>query len=131
MIKIRQLKRKDLKTIENIIKKFSNKINNDQLLKLFKSSSENINENKEEKDVDFEILLPIFKDILKALLDIVEEDLIIWFADLLGCTIEEYQEKELDIDLKVIDLILEQEGAGNFFTGASALFKKIKKYVVK
>lgn len=131
MIKIRNLKRKDIKTVEKMIEKFSTKINSKQLFNLLKSSDETINNSKEEKEVDFELLLPIFKDLLKNFMEVIEEDVVVFFADLLGMTVDEYYEQDIDIDIKIIEAIIAQESSGNFFTGASGLFKKILSYVKK
>jgi hypothetical protein len=125
--KIRNLTRKDRKTLGNLIVKLANTTGNKSLVNMSpKESSDEVE--KSEEDVTNSVLNYAF-DILETILEVLNDDAAIWFADLLGVTIEEYDNLDFDIEMDVIEQLLEAKDFKGFFSKGSQVRNKIKTFV--
>jgi hypothetical protein len=122
-IKIRELKRKDRVTLAAMIRKMVDKIGDQKILNLMVSdTSQEKNEAIDTKDQFSKIGI----EIIKLLLETIEGDVTVWFADLLSVTVEQFDDMPVDIELQVIDQIISAPEANRFFTSASHLFSKTR-----
>jgi hypothetical protein len=126
-IKIRELKRKDRKTLAAMIKKMVDKIGDQRILNLMVTeTSDNVQSNKAEPNQPKDQFSKIGIEIIKLLMETLEEEVSVWFADLLGVTIEQLDDMPVDIELVVIDQLISAPEANRFFTSASLLFKRTR-----
>jgi hypothetical protein len=123
-IKIRELKRKDRVTLAAMIRKMVDKIGDQKILNLM------VSDTSQEKDGDTTAPKDQFSkigiEIIKLLLETIEGDVTVWFADLLSVTVEQFDDMPVDIELQVIDQIISAPEANRFFTSASHLFSKTR-----
>ena len=127
-IKIRPLKRKDRKVLAELIRKLADKTGSNELLKIMVSDSLSTKAEKgeEKKDRDF-IRLGI--EIVKLMLEVIEDDVSKWFADLVGKTPEEYDDLPFDVEMQIMEQLVDAEEVNRFFSSALRLSSKIKKLV--
>jgi hypothetical protein len=127
-IKIRPLKRKDRKTVAAMIRKLADKIGKNGLLNIIVSdpaAAAKENTATEKGDVFTRIGI----EIVKQMLDVLEDDVAKWFADLIGKTPEQFDDLPFDVEVQIIEQLANSEEIGSFFTGALRVFNKIKKSV--
>jgi hypothetical protein len=121
-IKIRELVRRDLLTVANMIKKLVEKTGKQKLLGLISSGVSN---SKQENEPNEELWIGLGVDILMMLFEILQDDATAWFADLVGITPDEYNDGPVDIDLQVIEQLKEAPGVADFFTRALRVYKSM------
>lgn len=132
-IKIRRLKKKDRTTFGNLIKKLVERTNKDELINMVVDPSSSTSEDTEssessesEKGQTAEILSLAFS-LLEGFLQFVEDDLTVWFMDLIGVkNIEDYNNLDFDIETTIINQILEAKEFKRFFSMGSQVSNKIK-----
>ena len=99
MKKIRILKVGDLFTFSNILEKLDLKID--------------FNEKATVLETGIRTLQEVFENLHQ-----VEDEVTAWFADLIGVSLEEYQEMPLETTLGIIKQLKENKNIKNFFKGA-------------
>lgn len=126
-IKIRKLKRKDRETLSDLLQKFAEKVGNDQILNIIDSTtSESQKENTDESKAIFnKKMITLAIDILKQILDVLDNDVKPFFADLIGCEVSDFDNQDFDVEIQIIEQLVEDKNFVNFFTGASRLYNKI------
>ena len=127
-IKIRPLKQKDRKTVAAMIRKLADKIGTNGLMNLIVADTNAVKTEKQEPQKT-DVFTRIGIEIVKQLLDVLEDDVSAWFADLIGKTPEEFSEMPFDIEMNIIEQLANSEDANSFFTRALRVFNKIKKSV--
>lgn len=130
-LKIRKLTRKDRKVLTSLIGKLASKIQNSQILELIQSgqSSSKVNEDPKKAEESSNAFYAQFAiQIFNSLLEVLEEDVAIWFSDLLGVTVEKYDSLPFGIDAFVVQQISESGELADFFASASAAYKAIQRY---
>ena len=127
-IKIRPLKQKDRKTVAAMIRKLADKIGTNGLMNLIVADTDAVKTEKQEPQKT-DVFTRIGIEIVKQLLDVLEDDVSAWFADLIGKTPEEFSEMPFDIEMNIIEQLANSEDANSFFTRALRVFNKIKKSV--
>jgi hypothetical protein len=126
-IKIRPLLRKDRKTVAGLIRKMVDKLGSSSLLTLI--SSDVATGKKTAATVEPETdnkLITIGIDMFKMMLEVIEDDVAAWFADLINVKVEEFDNLPFDIEIKILEQIVEAPEAADFFTGALRLSKKMQ-----
>lgn len=124
---IRKLTRKDRKTLTGLILKFVEKTGRDELIKMVPATGEKPEQEKTEEQETKDILNSAL-NLFKEMLEVIESDITVWFADLLGVTIEEYDEMDIDIELDVISQLLASEKFKSFFSKGLQLRKQISDF---
>lgn len=126
---VRELTRKDRKKLSELIKLFADRSGNIQLMEMLPAQrNEKKGKDKEkaigpEQDKVYELI----KSVMEALLKWVEEELSEWFMSLIGITNQaDWDSTPFDIEVYIIDQLIAQKGFNNFFSRASALYKKIR-----
>lgn len=129
-LKIRPLKRKDRVEVAAMIRKLVDRIGSADLTNLIVSDSgaERAEGATAKKDETFK---RIGVEVVKLLLQFVEEDVTAWFASLLNVTVEELNEMDFDIEIQIIEQLVAREEANRFFTGALRLSKTMKQFAGK
>lgn len=124
-VKIRQLKRKDRRIVAGMIRKIVEKPEFAGLVKMISADveAERTEVAKAEKDTTFQ---KIGIDVVKILLDVLEDDVTKWFADLIGVTAEQFDDQDLDVEVQIIDQLVQAEESNRFFTGALRLSKSMQ-----
>jgi hypothetical protein len=122
-IKIRPLIRKDRVILAGMVTKLSEKIGDKKLLNMIVADTSATPEQGNTKDTAF---ISIGVQVLKMMIETLENDVASWFASLIGCTPEELNNMPVDIELKIIEQLIESEEANNFFIGALHLSRKIQ-----
>lgn len=132
MISVRDLTRKDFYTLVDIIKKFVVASGDGQIMKLFKASKEVASQSSEEQSLpNYEVMIPLFIELLEQAIKLLNSEVVEWFADLCGLSVEEYQNEVFDIDVQVVNMIIKQESFPRFFSLASELFKNQRLFKAK
>jgi len=122
---IRKLTRRDRKTLTGLILKFVKKTGRNELVGMVPSSDKK-KEVSEEKET--ENVLNMSMDILKDMLDVIETDVIVWFADLIGVTVEEFDDLDFDIEIDIISQLVTSEKFKSFFSKGLQLRKQISDF---
>jgi hypothetical protein len=123
--KIRELKRKDRRILAEMIRKLADKIGDKSLLNLMVTDSEASASDPAavgKKDQFSKIGI----EIVKLLIETLETDVSAWFADLLGVTVEQFDEMPFDVELQIIDQLISAEESNRFFTTASQLSSRMR-----
>lgn len=121
-VTIRKLVRKDRVTLAALIKKLADSIGSTQLLNMI-SADKAAATGSDSNDAS---VIAIGTQVLKLLIETLEDGVAEWFANLCGKTIEEFNEMPFDTDLQIIEQLIISEEAKDFFTGASRLSSAIK-----
>ncbi|MCO4819782.1 MAG: hypothetical protein KC517_09170 [Bacteroidetes bacterium] len=121
--KIRKLKRKDRVFLTSLIDKLATQEGEGGLLQLISSINK---PGKSENNNDTAMELGI--KVVKLALSLLENEVSGWFADLLGSSVDEFNEMPFDIEALVIQQLQEAPEIGNFFTILSHTYSKIKTY---
>lgn len=123
---IRVLTRKDRKKLSELIKAFAERSGNVKLTQMIPRQQKSGTE-EETEDQGNDKIYELVKSVMDGLLEFVEEDLTAWFMDLTGITDRAaYDGLPFDIEVHIIDQMIAQKGFNNFFSRASALYKKIR-----
>jgi hypothetical protein len=130
---IRTLKYSDRLKLSSMIKKLTEKVGDDTMLKLVSSSPSQLpNDERPDKKQNEERLIQIGIHIFKSLIEFLEDDVTEWFADLCGVDKETFIiEAPFEIEIIIIDQLIEQGVLSSFLAGASRLFNTIKQSFVK
>jgi len=123
-IRIRKLKRSDRKTLTRLIQIASEKFGAGDLTKLVRDTGSG---SSAEGEKDSTQILKIGMEVFNILLDVVEKDVTEWFADLIGVTLDEYEEMPFDTDLVIAEQLLGSEEMRAFFSRLSRLRSEISK----
>ena len=121
---VRELTRADRKKLSELLKLFAERSGNIKITEMLPGQP---GEGDDSKEPDTDKVYELIKSVLDSLLNWVEEELTTWFMDLVGISDRaEYDKLPFDIEVHIIDQLLAQKGFHNFFTRASALYKKIR-----
>jgi hypothetical protein len=122
---VRELTRKDRKKLSDLIRLFAERSGNMKLTEMLPGQT---GEKKDKnKKVDTDQTYELIKSVMQSLLDWVEDEVNVWFMELIGVTDREvYDSLPFDIEVHIIDSLISQKGFNNFFSRASALYKKIR-----
>lgn len=123
-IKIRALNRKDRVTLSAMLVKLADRLKSDDILRMVTRGAAKSAESTDGKEADGSTIL-LGVQIIKTLLDTLEDDMTAWFASLLDITVEDLNAMPFDTDLKVIEQLKSQPDFADFFAGASRLFNGI------
>jgi hypothetical protein len=127
-MQIRQLKQKDRVTIAVMVRKLVDKLGDTGLLNL-------IVHDEKAKPTDEKARNDIFArtgiNILKTALEIIEDDVLAWFCDLVGKTKEEFGELPIDIEIQIMEQLAGASETNDFFSGALRLSKKMQGLVAQ
>jgi hypothetical protein len=121
-IAIRELTRKDRKTLSNLILKATEKMEDESLLNMISSTAKTKSENKSNDAIKIGI------HIVKMLFEFVEDGVVEWFADLIGVTVEDFDNLPIDVELQIVKQIIESPDSERFFTTALHLFSMTKAF---
>jgi len=132
--KIRPLIRKDRKVLAAMIRKLADKIGANGLLNILVADPDAPLPAADgaagsEKAAKGDAFSRIGVEIIKQLLDILEDDVAAWFADLLGITVEEFDKMPFNIEMIVVEQLMEAPEANDFFSGALRAYNKMKQSV--
>ena len=125
-ISIRRLKVKDLKRLTELFEKGVREIGEESLTKLISSTasaSSNGSDNSTTEETIGETVVTIGTTVLTKMVRYCNDDLAEFFADLLGKTIEEYEDMDMDTPIKVIDQIRKAPEVEGFFMMSSLVSK--------
>lgn len=130
---VRQLTRKDRRKLSELIKDFANHSGNKKLTEMIPGvkkteakTGEDVKEGTKADDTT-EQAYELIKSVMQGLLEWVEDDVTVWFMDLIGVTDrDKYDNLPFDIEVHIIDSLINQKGFNNFFMKASHLYKKIR-----
>ena len=120
-IKIRMLKVRDLKTLTELFEKHVKETSDESLKHLISSAIPQGTKAKQDGDQTVEehvgeTVIKIGTAVLTKMTSIFNEDVTAFFADLLGVTVDEYYEMEIDTPIKIIQQIRTAPEVGGFFT---------------
>jgi hypothetical protein len=126
--KIRELKRKDRKTVATMIRKLVDKIGSTELLNMIVTDTAAVvpTKSKSEKPEKQDRYTKIGVEVVRLMLEVIEDDVATWFADLLGVTVEQLDDLPVDIEIDVINQLMAAPEANRFFTGAWDLSRRTK-----
>lgn len=122
---VRELTRADRKKLSDLIKLFAERSGNVKIMEMLPGQKGDGKDKAKELATDqaYELI----KSVMQSLLDWVEDEVTVWFMDLVGFTEKnEYDRLPFDIEVHIIDQLIAQKGFNNFFSRASALYKKIR-----
>ncbi len=118
---VRELTLDDREKLSKLIKLFAERSGNTKLMEMLPGQKKKVT------DADTNKVYDLIQSVLQSLLDWVKEDVTAWFMDLIGVTDKiKYMSLPFDIEVYIIDQLIAQEGFNNFFSRASALYKKIR-----
>ena len=127
---VRELTLKDRKKFSALIKEYVNRSGNETLIEMvpsLKGGKEGKSDKGKSAEPTSEEMYDLIKNVLTSLVQFLEEEVTLWFMDVTGTTSkEDFEKLPFDIEVYIIRQLMAQEGFNNFFTQASALFKKIQ-----
>lgn len=123
-IKIRPLKRKDRKTLTAMIKKFAEKVGANQLFNLI-TSDPTTPKAAETKNAD-DVFTRVGIELVKQMIEVLDDDMAIWFADLIGKTKEEFDDMPFSVEAIIIEQLTEAKEIEDFFIHASHAFSRMR-----
>lgn len=123
-LKIRKLLKKDQEVIAAMFKRLIDEVDDKSIQHIISSASGDVADGgKEITDAERTTqVIRVFSELFTKVIGSFHDDVITWFADLAGITVELYREQEIDIDVKILNQIMEASEVANFFTGASHLY---------
>jgi len=131
--KVRALTRKDRTKLSELIKDFADRSGNLELTSMLpqqKSDAGEKDDGKKDDDnieVDTDKVFDLVKTVIAGLFKWVEDDVTLWFMELIGVTDKAaYDNMPFDIEVYILDELLKQKGFSNFFLRASELYKKAR-----
>jgi len=120
--KVRELTRKDRVKLSELIKLFAERSGSIKLTGMLPGQK---GKDKKKKD-DTDQIYALIKSLMQQFLDFVEEELTTWFMELIDVTDRDaYDNMPFDIELRIIDQLMAQEGFDHFFTRAWEMYRKI------
>jgi hypothetical protein len=122
-MKIRKLTRGDRKKLTSMIKALAVKIGSSQLLNIISPEAKGEGETGNGDAIE-KIGIEVFKTMLEHL----ESDLCEWLADLVGVTVEEFDDLPFNAELDIISQIADAEEFADFFTQASQLRNRVESF---
>ena len=108
-----------------LIKKATELMNDQALLNVISSAQNSTNNSGESTQAN---MMFVGIQIIKVLLDVLEDETHEWFAELVGVKKEEFLDMPIDTEPKIINHIAKSDEVSNFFTLASQLHSQIQKY---
>ncbi len=127
---VRVLTRKDRKKLSELIKLFAERSDNIDLTSMLpdrKGGGDAKAEGDTKAEPDTDQIYDLIKSVMTGLITWVEDEVSLWFMDLVGITDrDEYDALPFDIEVHIIDALISQKGFNNFFERASALYKTIR-----
>jgi hypothetical protein len=135
-MKIRELKRKDRKTVAAMIRKLVDKIGATDLLNMIVTDTTAIAPAKGaapkvEKVEKTDNYTKIGVEVVRLMLEVIEDDVAVWFSDLLGVTLEQFDELPVDIEIDIINQLIAAPESNRFFSGAWDLSRRTKEFAGK
>lgn len=120
---VRELTRKDRKKLSELIKVFAERSGNIKLTEMLPGQK-----GKDEvAETDTDKVYTLIKSVMQGLLEWVEDEVTLWFMELINVADrEKYDKLPFDIEVHIIDSLIAQKGFNNFFSRASVLYKKIR-----
>jgi hypothetical protein len=128
MVAILDLKRRDRVTLTGIIRKLAEKIGDKSLYSMISSEMPAGTSTGTGGASNDEQLVEVGIRVLNKAIEVLDDDIKPWFSDLLGLTVEAYEDSAFDIEVQVIEALMDKRELSDFFTGASRAFKKMKSY---
>lgn len=126
---IRKLKYSDRRKLSAMIKKLSEKFNDNSLLQLIQSDPNKREKKEIENDNDDNSrFIKLGINLFNTLIQFLEDDITEWFSDLIGVDVETYMnDAPFDIEIIIINQLTADGGEfKSFLSGASKLYKSIK-----
>ena len=114
--KIRSLTRADRKTLTKIFATLIEKLGRSDLMNIISSTAAADPTDAGAAEEASASLIKLAADLIGQSIEILEGQVEAWFADLLGITVEEFNNLPFDIEIDVIEQIKEAPEAGAFFT---------------
>lgn len=127
-ITIRPLRRKDRKFLGEVIKKLVDKVGDKSLLEVIRGDMTTAPQNSGAINIRDDRLISLGVKVIKLALDTLEEEIVTWFADLTGKSVQEFDELPFNVEMVILEKLLEQPELSDFFTRASRSFRKIKSF---
>lgn len=125
-IKIRKLCRKDRCTLTSLITKFVGKTGQHNLTNMVPSLDE-----ATKKDNDQKEMLTFTVQLLTDMVKHIDAEIAPWFADLIGVSVEEFDDLPFDVEVDIIDQLISSTKFVAFFFKVSQVRKKIKDLVIR
>jgi hypothetical protein len=125
-IKIRQLTRKDRKTLTTLIRKLVDKIGSKGITNLIVSDPV-LPDGETAKDSS-DVVTGIGVALINQMIELLEDDVTVWFKDLTGTTDKSDDDLPFDFEANVINQLISSEEIKDFFTHALQAFNKMKEY---
>ena len=124
-VQIRKLTRKDRKKLSGMIQSLAEGKGMQDLLAMIQRPTDG--ESAGEDTESTGRMVYIGAEILKMLLDKIEGEFCEWLADLIGVSMEEFDEMAFDVELEIIEQVIETKVFDSFFSRASRLSSTIKR----
>jgi hypothetical protein len=114
--KIRKLTRADRKRLTKIFITVIEKLGRSDLMGIISSTAAADPTDSGAAEEASASLIKIAADLISQSMGVLEGQVEEWFADLLGITVEEFNDAPFDIEIDVIEQLKESPEAGAFFT---------------
>jgi hypothetical protein len=122
-IKIRKLKYSDFRRVKSMIEKLADKVDDKSIFNIISNTGAESSDGPKISDDERKTnIIRVFIEILKRMINGLHDDVVAWFADLIGVTVAEYDEMPIDIDIIILEQLKNSPDVDNFFIGASHLF---------
>jgi hypothetical protein len=119
--KIRPLIKADQRRISAIFGKLVDKIDDQSILNIIQNTGDStvaeISDEQRKTNI-----IRVFMEIFKRCVSTMHDEIVAWFADLIGVTVEQYDQLPIDIDVRILEQIKGAAEVENFFTGALRLY---------
>jgi hypothetical protein len=114
--KIRKLTRADRKALTEIFLTVIQKLGRSDLMGIISSTAAADPDDEGAAEEASASLIRLAADLISQSIEVLEGRIEVWFADLLGITVEEFNAAPFDIEIDVIEQLKEAPEAGAFFT---------------
>lgn len=120
---IRPLLKKDQRRVSAMLAQLADKIDDKSILHIIESTGARAREGEETTDAERQTrIIRVFIDLFKRLIAGMHDEVVEWFAELIGVSVEQYYELPIDIDVQILEQIKDRPEISNFFTGALRLY---------
>lgn len=130
---IRELTRRDRKTLSRLIQAFANRSGNINITEMVPAAKPESSEGKEAtKEEENAKIYDLIKNIMDGIIEWAEDELAVWFMDLIGYSDRDaYDALPFDVELHILNQLMEKKGFTGFFSQASGLYSKIRGLIEK
>lgn len=125
-VTIRKLIQKDRVIMSSLLLKYSSKTVANAIVSMIDSDALDTDNTKQDNE---HALIDLGVNLLSKMAIEMQDELKIWFADLIGVTPDQFEQQDFDVEIQIIDQLAQNENFKSFFFGLFQKFNSIQKFL--